>query len=345
MTMNDQWKQFLEGRGARTDEDGRLRFEDGIPFPDCALFDLSHLGLILAEGEDTETFLQGQLTGDMRAVTASHSLTTGYCTPKGRMLASFRAFRIGQAIGLQLPRELLAGTLKRLQMFVLRSKVLLHDASDEQVRIGVAGDCAAERLAGRLGRVPQADNEVLQAEGITCIRLPGAPARFECIAAPEKAQSLWKALEKDAVPADAGYWALMDIQAGIPTIFPATTEAFVPQMANLHLIGGVGFKKGCYTGQEIVARMQYLGKLKRRMYLAHVEAETLPRPGDELYSASSTSEQGTGRVVDAQAAPQGGYDLLAVVEIASAEGAGVHLGAPDGPELQLRPPPYGFEGS
>jgi len=340
--MNDQWTSFVENLSTRIGDNAPVDFEGARPSPECALFDLSHFGLIVAEGADAETFLQGQLTADLRGVTANRSLPTGYCTPKGRMLASCRLFRIGEAICLQLPRELLEGIVKRLRMFVLRSKVALHDASDELLRIGLAGNCAEDLLARQIHQIAKAENEVVHADGITCIRLPGEPIRFECIGTFEKIQGLWTALEKEAAPAGADYWALLEIRAGMPTIYPATSEAFVPQMTNMHLIDGVGFKKGCYTGQEIVARMHYLGKLKRRMYLAHVESEKAPGPGDQVFSSSSSSEQGAGRVVDARPAPDGGYDLLAVVEIVSAETGDVRLGAPDGPPLRLQPPPYGF---
>lgn len=142
---------------------------------------------------------------------------------------------------------------------------------------------------------------------------------------------------------NADYWALLDIRAGIPTVYPQTRDTFVPQMVNLHLLDGVSFKKGCYTGQEVVARMQYLGKLKRRMYQARVEAaEKPPAPGDKLYSASSHSEQATGWVVDARGNGDGDYELLVVVEIEAREHGEVQLAGPDGPSLVLSDPPYGF---
>jgi folate-binding protein YgfZ len=137
----------------------------------------------------------------------------------------------------------------------------------------------------------------------------------------------------------------MDIRAGIPNVFEDTVEAFVPQMANLQLVGGVSFTKGCYTGQEVVARMQYLGKLKRRMYHARVDAGQPPTPGTEVFSPSSDSGQGAGRIVDAAASPDGGYEVLAVLQISSADANDLQLGDIDGPALQLMELPYAFEQS
>ena len=153
------------------------------------------------------------------------------------------------------------------------------------------------------------------------------------------APALWQKLSTDAQPAGSPCWDWLNIRAGIPVILPQTQEQFVPQMANLDLIGAVNFKKGCYPGQEIVARMQYLGKNKRRMYLAHVYAETAPQAGNELFSMEMEG-QSCGMVVNAQPSPNGGYDMLAVVQIASHDTFPVHLGALTGARLEFNPLPY-----
>jgi tRNA-modifying protein YgfZ len=344
--MNPQWHEFLTTRGAQIAEDGGVRFAGhgssrlGDP-GDCALFDLSHLGLIAVGGEDAESFLQGQLTNDIRELSPIHTQLSSHCSPKGRMLASFRVLRLGDTIYLQLPRERLPDSLKRLRLYVLRAKVTLEDASDTLIRIAIAGDCAAAALA-RLGLViPERDEDLATTDGVSLLRLPSPIPRFELIGDVAALSGHWDSLSQVAVPSGPDVWALYDIRAGIPNIFGETVEAFVPQMANMQLIDGVSFTKGCYTGQEVVARMQYLGKLKRRMYWAEVEAQTAPRPGDELHAPASTSEQASGRVVDARPAGPGRYELLAVVEIDAAEGGEVRLGG-QGPLLRLRPPPYGF---
>jgi folate-binding protein YgfZ len=328
--MNTTWSDFLQARPVT----------EPTETPDCALNDLSHFGLIRVEGEDAETFLQGQLTNDMRQVTVEHSNLAGWCSPKGRMLASFRCIRRGDAYYLQTPAENLPLVLKRLGMYVLRSKVTLADASDDLMRLGITGNCAESLLNALFDPVPVEINSVAQQADLTLIRLAGSQSRFELLGPIEALSGFWQAAESQAVRMGDDFWALQDIRAGLPTLYQATSEAFVPQMTNMQLVDGLSFTKGCYTGQEVVARMQYLGKLKRRMYLAHVDSDAPPRPGDELFSPASTSGQGTGKVVDARPA-HGGYDLLAVIETASAETDDVCLGE-SGPRLQLQDLPYPF---
>ena len=305
-------------------------------FPDCAITDLSHFGLIRVAGDELRTFLQGQLTNDINAVTPTSAQLSSYCSPKGRMLGSFWIFQRGADLYLQLPVERLEAILKRLRMFVLRADVTLEDASEQLARFGIAGDCAA----GILRFAPSAGNSCETRDEVTVLRLPGDRQRFEVIAAPEVAGAIWSDLSATAEQTGSEFWSLMDIRAGIPTVFEDTVEAFVPQMANLQLVGGVSFTKGCYTGQEVVARMQYLGKLKRRMYRAQVDADERPAPGTEVFSPSSDSTQAIGRIVDSAAAPQGGFEVLAVLQISSAESGDVHLGDAAGPILKMLPLPY-----
>jgi folate-binding protein YgfZ len=307
-------------------------------FPDCAVTDLSHFGLIRAGGADLRTFLQGQLTNDVNQVGPDLAQLSSYCSPKGRMLGSFWIFQRGDALYLQLPAERLDAILKRLRMFVLRAQVTLEDASAELARFGVAGDCAADLLPF----APAADRASITRDDITVIRLPADRPRFEVIGPPEALGGLWAAVADRAVQTGPDFWALLDIRAGIPNVFEDTVEAFVPQMANLQLVGGVSFTKGCYTGQEVVARMQYLGKLKRRMHRVHIDSGDRPAPGSEVFSPSSESGQGAGRIVDAAPSPEGGFEALAVLQISSAEADDLRLGDAAGPALRLLDLPYTF---
>ncbi|MGH8623004.1 MAG: YgfZ/GcvT domain-containing protein, partial [Burkholderiales bacterium] len=180
-------------------------------------------------------------------------------------------------------------------------------------------------------------HQVAQGPGAMVIELPGN--RYEIVAAREKAQPLLASLASGVERVGADYWEWLDIRAGIPVILPATQEAFVPQMVNLDVIGGVSLSKGCYPGQEIVARMHYRGTLKQRMYLANVAESDSPQPGDKLYSPG-LGEQACGTIVNAARSPEGGCDVLAVIQIASAEKGDVHWKAPGGPALKLLPLPY-----
>jgi len=223
-------------------------------------------------------------------------------------------------------------------MFILRAKVQLADASESRPVLGLAGKAAADALRELFPALPQQTHQVVHdpANG-TLIALPGG--RFELIAELESAKRLWDKLAAALTPVGTPCWEWLEIRNGIPLITPATQEQFVPQMANMELIGAVNFQKGCYPGQEIVARTQYLGQLKRRMVLAHMAGARPPQAGDALFS-SDLDAQASGMVVNAQAAPEGGYDLLAVVQTAGIAQAALHFQSADGPVLSIQPLPY-----
>ena len=341
--VNDAWKSFIQSQGAilvgeRVQHFGKPAEERRVAAQGNVLADLSDHALIRARGADTQNFLNGQLSNDLRQLDATHSQLASWCSPKGRMLVIFRLLRRGDDIFLQLPASLLEPTLKRLKMFVLRAKVTLENA-DELIGFGISGPEAEKILRDAQGFAPHKLNGCETRNEITAIRLPGPHPRFEIVAPTAAVMKLWDSLKSKATPVAPPVWAWLDIMAGIPSVHPETSEAFVPQMANLEIVGGVNFKKGCYPGQEIVARMQYLGKLKQRMYRAHVDGGTAPRPGDAIF-APDFPGQSAGTVVDAQPSPDSGYDLLAVIQISSAEAGELHLGSENGPKLSLLTLPY-----
>lgn len=297
--------------------------------------DLSHLGLLQIEGDDAVTFLQGQVTNDVKQLNGSNSHYSGYCNPKGRMLALFLAFVHNGHLHLQLNGELTENIAKRLKMYVLRSKVTISNISDSIIRIGIAGPQAATTLNALFGDAPQAPHQLISLETVTLLQLPGTTPRFEIFTDPENAADIWAQLQQTSTPIGASCWDWLDIQAGIPDVTPATVEAFVPQMLNLDLLEGINFKKGCYTGQEIVARTHYLGKVKRRTHLAHVEVPATPQAGDPVYGTGST--EAVGMVVSAAPAPRGGFDLLVELRLESLEAGAVHLAGQDGPLLAVTP--------
>ncbi|MDE2366411.1 MAG: folate-binding protein YgfZ, partial [Betaproteobacteria bacterium] len=216
----------------------------------------------------------------------------------------------------------------------------LTDGGDSLIRIGVAGDNAGALIAEVLSGTPERDLGIFHGEKGSVLRL--AQNRFELLIAPEQAPEVWERLSNVAAPVGAPCWDWLEIEAGIPMITSATQEQFIPQMTNLDAIGGISFQKGCYPGQEIVARTQYLGKIKRRMYLANVHPpapDVLVKAGDELFSADM-GEQSSGMVVNATASPDGGFDMLAVIQTSSVEGSRIHWNAPNGPLLKIMPLPY-----
>jgi hypothetical protein len=339
-----EWNRWLSSHGAifegsRVLHFGRPEQERGAAARSDVIADLSHLALWRVEGADAQAFLQGQLSNDVRKVDATHSQLSAYCSSKGRMLAIFRIFQRGNTYFLQLPLELSEPTLKRLRMFVLRSKVRIEPVGAEFARIGISGPHAEDLVRACLGVVPGSVDACLSAAQATVIRLPGPLPRFELVAPAADMPAIWQTLSEAAQPVGSDPWEWLDIAAGIPVVHTGTVEEFVPQMANLELVGGVSFTKGCYPGQEIVARMHYLGRLKQRMYRAHVSSDSRPQPGDRLF-AVSVGDQSIGQVVDAQPAPDGGFDVLAVLQIDRAESSDVRLGDAQGPKLALGGLPY-----
>ena len=347
-TVNETWKSFIRNQGAvlegeRVAHFGNPKQERRVAAEGNVLADLSSVALIRARGADTLNFLNGQLSNDIRLVDATHSQLASWCSPKGRMLVIFRIFQRGSDYLLQLPVVLQEGMLKRLRMFVMRAKVTLESLETELVSIGLSGPDAEKILRETAGIAPNGDNTCETRDEISVLRLPGLHPRFQIVAPAGICMKLWDDFKARSAPVGPPVWAWLDIMAGIPTVYPETSEAFVPQMANLEIVGGVHFKKGCYPGQEIVARMQYLGKLKQRMYRAHIDTE-LVRPGNAIY-APDLPGQSAGTVVDAQKAPEDGYDLLAVVQISSATNGMLHLGSADGPQLALHSLPYSLSAS
>jgi len=281
--------------------------------------DLSHNALIEVTGDDATEFLHAQFTNDVQALAAGAAQWNGWCSAKGRLLATFLLVKRPAGYLLLLPAEIAAPIAKRLGMFVLRSKVKIADASARFARFGIAGRDAAAIAA----TIPEA--------------IPLGDGRFVAIAPIEQAAAMRDRLAARATVVGPEAWEWTSIQAGIPTIVAATQEAFVPQMANLDLVGGVSFRKGCYPGQEIVARTQYRGILKRRMALAHV-AGAAPAPGQKVYSRAF-GDQAAGEVVSAAASPEGGADFLVVAQIESLRDGDLHLDSPDGALVDIRRKP------
>lgn len=338
------WLQFLEQQGARLDDAGRVAaFEHGQAQRDPLqgfVAPLADAGLIAATGDDAASFLHNQLTNDVERLGAGEARLAGYCSPKGRLLATFLVWKRDETIVLQLPRQIQPSVQKRLQMYVLRAKVKLADASGEYALLGLGGQAAADALKKWFPELPatpfaKADS----AEGIL-IRLPDAfgQPRFQWCAPASVAVQAWPDLTASLVPSPTGLWRLAEIHAGLPLVVQATQEQFVPQMINFELVGGVNFKKGCYPGQEIVARSQYLGKLKRRMLLASVDADSV-LPGTEVFW-SADSEQPCGMVVNAEPNLHGGIDCLVETKLAATEEGSIHLGSPSGAVLKFAALPY-----
>lgn len=274
---------------------------------------LSHLALMQIQGEDSVNFLQGQLTNDIRLLDGKSTQYAAYCTPKGRMLALFLAFAHEQHWHLIAPYEQMNFLIQRLRMFVMRSKVAIQDKRDEIVVLGLAGQQMPERLSRIFSHIPEQAHSMVSLPEATLIRLPSAHPMFLLMASQQSIETLLGKLLVDCQAVGKPAWDALNIQAGLPQVVTATQECFVPQMLNLDVLNGISFKKGCYTGQEIVARTHYLGTVKRRMQIAHLACTAAIQPGQPIHTLNSPDA--VGMVVNAAPNLTGGTDLLIEVRL------------------------------
>ncbi|MBV7547861.1 folate-binding protein YgfZ [Pseudomonas sp. PDM26] len=301
---------------------------------DSAFFcTLSHEGVLAVRGADASKFLQGQLTCNLNYLSESRASLGARCTQKGRMQSSFRILLEGDGVVLAMATALLEPQLADLKKYAVFSKSKLTDESAAWVRFGVDhGDAALVSLGLDL---PAETDSVVRNDGLIAIRV--SPQRAELWASAGQADAVKGKLSVVLSEGDLNQWLLGQVRAGIGQVMPDTRELFIPQMLNLQAVGGVSFKKGCYTGQEIVARMQYLGKLKRRLYRLQLTVSELPEPGTALFSPTHGSS--IGEVVLAARAGQN-IELLAVLQAEAADSGDIHLGELEGPSLQLLDLPY-----
>jgi folate-binding protein YgfZ len=342
------WIEYLSSHGARFHIDEAAQVEDfgRVLSPDdlAAGFvaTVTDQGLIGITGEDAASFLHNQLTNDVEHLGAQDARLAGYCTPKGRLQATLLYWRDAESIYLQLPRAIQAPLQKRLTMFVLRAKAKLRDATGEPAReavLGIGGAKGEAALRQHVDALPAAPYGKTEGAFGTVIRLAdafGAP-RYLWLTSGESAVAALPSLSSQLALGGNEAWRLAAIHAGVPQVTLRTQEQFVPQMINFELLGGVNFKKGCYPGQEIVARSQYLGKLKRRTALASVDNAAV-LAGDEVFAATDP-DQPCGMIVNAAANGRGGADVLVEMKL-DALGQQVHLGSIAGTPLRFLPMPY-----
>jgi hypothetical protein len=328
--MTTDWQNFLVQHGATIEAGVVQHFGDSAAELNATahstvLCDLSKFGTLRVSGNDI------QEVGTSRAQLSSLN------TAKGRLLAALLIWREGDDYLLQLPEVLCETIRKKLSMYVLRAKVKVTDVSDENISLGLSGAKAQDILCAQFGEPPQSRFRCVASAQASVIKI--SEERWQINTSASHAAELWQILSRHAQPVGSVCWDWLNIHSGIPVILPQTQEQFVAQMVNLELLGGVNFKKGCYPGQEIVARMQYLGKLKRRMYLAHLVNSDLPQAGDELFSADMEG-QASGMIVNAAPAPDGGYDVLASVQTSSQQAHSICWKSLQGAELQFLPLPY-----
>lgn len=327
--------------GADIDPGGYSRFGDSSGEFEARrqgefICDLSHLGFAVASGPDATDFLHGQLTNDLKNLAADESQLSGYCTNKGRLICIFRIYRDHDSVFLQGGKSVLHAALDTLRRFKLRARLEL-DLHDDIQSFGVFGKRCALSLERLTIALPERAAGLSATTGITILRHPAAEERYQVIGPTSALEPLWQQLSAEFPVTGSWAWAAADVAQGIPAVFEQTVGKFVPHSLNMDILHAVNFKKGCYPGQEIVARMQYRGKPKSRMIRAALESGPTPAPGDKLYV--SGNEQSVGMVVDAVTSERG-WDMLATVRIEYIDRGDLRLNDPSGTVLSREEMPY-----
>lgn len=317
--MNPNWKNFLLSEHAIFDNDNGIVFPSPVHEGDKRIYPVSYLGVLTVAGKDAAKFLQGQITCNINDITDTHSSLGAMCNPKGRAITTFLLVKNADAFLVILPIELLAAVKKRLQMYVLRSDVALTDSSDELCLIGLSrqpAEAAEQRFA-----TSRQENIVVDFQGRSLV-----------IAEADNAKTLWaEQIKQGFQPESSAQWRYLDIISGIPWLTTETSEEFIPQMLNLDKLGGISFNKGCYTGQEIVARTHYLGKTKREMFLAESDVTAVPEPNSTIIDDSG---QSIGKVLYAQNGPDS-CKMLIVLQVSDTNTYNLRLENPHRDKIML----------
>lgn len=345
--MNKDWKDFLLENGAQAKQANTFYFGDEASNNQKAqdgdiLCDLSQFSSIVVAGADATEFMQGQFTNDVKLVDSEHSQLSAFCNNKGRMIANFRLFNHQQNYFFSLKSDLVEKSISHLQNYILRAEVAIQDVSEQLIHLGVSGENAIKLLSPFMENINQEIDGISHNAEYIFIRAAGNKPRYEIFCDVQHAKTLWQKISTQAEVVNSKSWDFLNIQAGLPFIDSSSSEEFVPQMTNMELINGVSFTKGCFTGQEIVARMHYLGKLKKRCYKVHIETESEPANGDKLFAENARAGQNTGALIATEKNPDSGYDALAVIQIADIE-SNLFLNDADGPAVTVKQLPYSFE--
>ncbi|MBT8134767.1 MAG: folate-binding protein [Gammaproteobacteria bacterium] len=349
--MNNDWKNYLLQNGAEQSQDGLFIFDStfsdaGLAEGSDIICDLSHFSTVVVAGSDAAEVMQGQFTNDVNKVDEGHSQISAFCNNKGRMLANFRLFQSQQNYFLSIRNDLVDGSIEHLQKYVLRAQVAIQDVSEQLIHIGISGNNAEKLLSQSIDKLNTTVDSVSQNDDYIAIRVADKIPRYEIFCSLQHAKALWESLSEKTSVTSSTYWDYLNIRNGLPFIDSNTREEFVPQMANMELINGVSFEKGCYTGQEIVARTHYLGKQKRRTYRIKIISDTPPKAGDQLATGTSTENQYTGTLITVYQTAANEYEALAVIQIKSAESETLKLKDADADadaEITLLELPYPLE--
>lgn len=320
------WNEFLKDNGAVFKNETVINFGNAELETEACLnkniiTDLSSFSPVVVTGNDSESFLHGQLTGDIKSLDKDNFLLSAWCNPKGQVIVNFYIFRYNNGFLLLVPDELCEKFIQRLKMFILRAEVEITNKRNHLISIGV--NLNDKDYAELLPENILTEQSIKQMEDFYCLNIDKNHPRMIFTGNIKNISELWKKLSDNIIPVGTHMWQMLDILAGIPWINEQCTEHFLPQYLNLDLLNGVSFDKGCYPGQEIIARLKYRGVIKHRLFLASIQQETAPAPGDSLSLANE--DRNAGNIINVQPHPELGFIFLAVAEIEHARSGNIKL--------------------
>lgn len=296
---------------------------------------LADMAVIRVADVDAEAFLAAQLTSDVGALGTQRTRFGAWCSAQGRVLALFRVIRLPDEFLLLLPAEIAETIVTRLRRYILRARVTIDISG--LLAAGISGAAAIADLFSVIA-CPADSEQVVSAAGLTALRFPDGRQRALVLGAAEPVASLWQRVQKHAQRVGYRAWRLLDIEAALPQVYAATQNRFLPQMLNLDLLGGLSFEKGCYPGQEVVARLKYRGQLKQRLLMARADTSDMAAIGSRLVTAGDGAA--AGEVLMTARHPDGSCSMSVVAPMELLDSGRVHLYDPAGPAVRLSPPPY-----
>ncbi|VAW54528.1 tRNA-modifying protein YgfZ [hydrothermal vent metagenome] len=346
--MNNDWKNYLLSKGAQLTDNAAFQFNDyaadNLKIDNSnILCDLSQFNTLVIAGDDAKKFMQGQFTNDVELVNENNSQLNAFCNNKGRMIANFRLFKHQQNYFFSVKNNLVEISIQHLQNYILRAQVAIQDVSEQLIHLGISGDDVEKLLLPFIEITNREVDGISSNENYIAIRIvslhENKQPRYEIFCSFEHAKTLWDALSTQIEVISSSSWDYLNVQVGLPFIDINTSGEFVPQMVNMDLINGVSFNKGCFTGQEIVARMHYLGTLKRRTYLIKIKTSEQPTAGSLLRTDTSAKNQFIGRLINSSKTNENEYIALAAIQIKSADTEKLFL-THDNAEITLLKLPY-----
>lgn len=330
------WQTILESHQISIDEQS-CSHSNAAANPELSITPLTHLGIFNVIGPDAEKFLQGQISCDMRDISNGFSRLASHNNVKGSMISLSRVMPAEGGFWLRTNQQIIDPARNTLNKYMMFSKAESQIISDQVVGLGIQGSKAAEVLGQLSTELPAETDQFSLLDGGVLVKVAGE--RYELwLELPQAEAALNSLLEQGSLSGSEA-WLLSEIQQGIPSLTETTLETFIPQMTNLQAFEGVSFRKGCYTGQEIITRLQHRGKLKRPMFRLQVSADSAPVAGSALATAARAS---VGNVVCSAPSGEGQYQLLAVMlkDVFDDSEQSIHLESTDGPVLERLELPY-----